>query len=204
MSDKVMVKQVMVGAMANYAYIIKDMDTGKGVIIDPGWDTGRLISICKGNNIDVQAVLATHSHFDHINDAYTIVREFDADFYIHSSEVGQVKEIDRKKIITVEDGSEIKIGSLVIKVMHTPGHSPGSVCYILDNNVFTGDTLFIDAIGRTDLEGGDVHQMFESLGKIRKLSNNMMLYPGHEYGPKPFATVEEQKRTNPYLKAGEL
>ena len=101
--------------------------------------------------------------------------------------------------IKLKNNDEIKVGNIKIKVMHTPGHTPGAICLLVENKLITGDTLFVNAIGRTDLAGGDAMKLFESLQKLKKLGDDVEVYPGHDYGEIPFSTIGGEKKTNPYF-----
>lgn len=196
------IKQIMVGPMMNYAYLVGDKATKKAAIIDPGWDGAKLIEEAKEAGLDVTHILATHTHFDHANEVPALADKLGAKVYVHQSEAHAFKNLPN--IIEINEGDLIKVGNLEFKVMHAPGHTNGSVCFIIDSAIFTGDTLFVDGIGRTDLEGGDTEEMFKSLARLRELPDKMIVFPGHHYGPSPTATMGEQKKTNPYLKSSSL
>lgn len=197
MDNNLVIKQVLIGPMMNYGYIVGNRKTGTAAVIDPGWDTAHLIETAKKEGLKITDILTTHTHFDHINDVPKMVKETGSTIYVHTNEsnapaaAGTVREVN--------DGDIISAGGVEFKVMHTPGHTRGSVCYITGDALFTGDTLFVDAIGRTDLEDGDPETMFLSLQKIKSLPDKMIIYPGHHYGSEPTSTIGEQKKRNPYL-----
>lgn len=188
-------KQVQVGMMQNFSYIIGDSE--EAAIVDPGWDYKKIMEICEKEKLKITKILLTHAHYDHKMDLNKLVKKTDAEVYVHEKE--NLKE-DNMKIINIKDNQEISLGKLKIKVLHTPGHSAGSCCFLVDNKIFTGDTLFIGAIGRIDLPGSNEENMKKSLKKLADLDNNIEVYPGHDYGEKPFATIEDQKENNPYMK----
>jgi len=119
---------------------------------------------------------------------------------VHKLEAGD----SGKNLVGVGEGDTIKVGELKFLVLHTPGHTPGSVCFLMDKAIFTGDTLFIDSIGRTDLEGSDPEEMFKSLKRLTTLADDIIVYPGHNYGKEPASTMGEQKKRNPYLKVKDM
>ena len=125
-----------------------------------------------------------------------------SDVYFHESEFDEISRLIKNssaKIITLKDNEEIKVGKIKIKIIHTPGHTKGAVCLLFDNKLITGDTLFVGAIGRTDLPGGDAIKLFESLQKLKKLDDKIEIYPGHDYGEAPFSTIGGEKKSNPYF-----
>ena len=185
--ENLFIKQISVGPMMNFAYLVGDKSTKDAVIIDPGWEGARLIEEAKKEGFKISNILATHTHFDHINEVHYLVNALDVPTYVHKDEVDGLQNLANVKRFG-NDG-HIKIGDLDFQALHTPGHTKGSVSFLIDSALFTGDTLFIDNIGRTDLEGGDVEEMFNSMVKLRELPENVIVYPGHHYGPAPTATI---------------
>jgi len=184
--------------MENFTYLIIDEKEGVGAIIDPGWEEERLIDAIKGEGIRPLFILLTHSHFDHAQLAPSLSERFGIPIYLHASETRWFGNTP-KPTLKLEGGERLVLGETEITVLHTPGHSPGSVCYLSNGVLFSGDTLFVDAIGRTDLEGGDAQMMYVSLSKLKELPENTIVYPGHNYGAEPASTIGEQKRRNIYL-----
>ncbi len=182
-------KQINVGNMGNLSYIIGDKN--EAAIIDPGWEYEKLIETCKTNNLTIKKILLTHGQYDHAQDLKKIVEETKAKVYVHKSENIEGEFIENKDIIT--------IGDLQIKVLHTPGHSPGSVCFLFDNKLITGDTLFVRGVGRVDLEGGNERELMESLKKLSTLDEKIEVFPGHDYGGKK-STIGKEKRENEFMK----
>lgn len=195
--EDIFIKQIMVGPMMNYSYLVGDKSTKAAALIDPGWEGARLMNEVSEAGFSLTHILATHTHFDHANEVHYIAGKMDVKVCVHESEASVFGNIPN--VMKVGDGDIINVGNLAFKVIHTPGHTPGSVCFVVDSALFTGDTLFIDGIGRTDLAGGDSEQMYNSLARLRQLPDKMVVFPGHEYGPSPTATIGEQKKTNSYL-----
>ena len=182
--------QIKVGQMANFTYIIADEDTGDAAIIDPSWDLDDIFNIIKKNGWRALYIINTHTHFDHVlgNDQVATIT---------GAKVIQHENSDLEKDIAIKDGDTIQLGNIKIKVMHTPGHSKDSMCLVLDDVIFTGDTLFVGNCGRTDLPGSDPVEMYDSLfNRLAKLDDNLTIYPGHDYGASPTSTIGHEKKTN--------
>jgi glyoxylase-like metal-dependent hydrolase (beta-lactamase superfamily II) len=183
--------QIPVGQMANFTYIIADEEIGDAAIIDPSWDLDNVFHVLKKNGWRAKYVINTHTHFDHVlgNDQVAEVT---------GAKIVQHKNSQLEKHIAVSDGDVIEIGSVRLRVLHTPGHSKDSMCLVLDGQmIFTGDTLFVGNCGRTDLPGSDPAEMYDSLfERLGKLDEKMVIYPGHNYGPTPTSTIGREKKTN--------
>ncbi|MBD3330488.1 MBL fold metallo-hydrolase [Candidatus Peregrinibacteria bacterium] len=197
-----MVEQIAIrGFDKNFTYFLHNGKGGKSIaIVDPG-DSEQLIAEINLKGWIPKMILITHSHFDHTEGVERLVEEYKIPIYIHKN----IK--DDIKVNRLDDNDEILLDDVKIKVLYTPGHSIDSVCYFIDETqandgipkLFTGDTLFIDACGRADLPGSDVKELYESLKRIKTLPDETIIYPGHDYGEKPYATLGQQKRTNKYL-----
>jgi glyoxylase-like metal-dependent hydrolase (beta-lactamase superfamily II) len=183
--------QIPVGQMANFTYIIADEEIGDAAIIDPSWDLDNVFHALKKNGWRAKYVINTHTHFDHVlgNDQVAEVT---------GAKIVQHKNSQLEKHVAVSDGDVIEIGSVRLRVLHTPGHSKDSMCLVLDSQmIFTGDTLFVGNCGRTDLPGSDPAEMYDSLfERLGKLDEKMVVYPGHNYGPTPTSTIGREKKTN--------
>lgn len=194
-------QQLKVGNMENFAYIIGDSKTKEAAIVDPGWDADVLLDFCSKNKLKIGKIILTHTHYDHINAVDYIFKKTNADVYVHSLEVDIIRKINNKmNIVELNNGVKFNVGNVEIEVMHTPGHSPGSSCFIFNGKILTGDTLFVGSIGRTDLPGGNQKVMAESLKRLKKLGDGLEVYPGHDYGDKPFSTIGEEKESNFFMK----
>lgn len=184
------VHQVPVGNMQNFTYIVEDETTSEGIIIDPSWELDEIMRVVQKNNIKVKYIVNTHHHFDHTIGNDTIKNETGAPIL-------QYKTSTIKHDLEVSDGDIIKFGDSELAVVHTPGHSKDSMCLVGDGKIFSGDTLFVGACGRVDLPGGDVKEMYHSLVNIlRKMDDNLVMYPGHDYGSTPTSTMGAQKKMN--------
>jgi hydroxyacylglutathione hydrolase len=186
--------QIPVGQMANFTYIIADEESGYAAIIDPSWDLDDVFHALKKNGWRAKYVINTHTHFDHVlgNDQVAEVT---------GAKIVQHKNSQLEKDVVVSDGDVIEIGSVRLRVIHTPGHSKDSMCLLLDGQlIFTGDTLFVGNCGRTDLPGSDPAEMYHSLfDRLGKLDEKLVVYPGHNYGSAPTSTLGQEKKTNHVL-----
>ena len=185
------VLQIAVGQMANFTYIVADEENGEAAIIDPSWDLDKLIQTLKKNNWRAKYIINTHTHFDHV-----IGNEQMAE--LTGAKIVQHKNSQLEKDIAVSDGDTIEIGNIRLRVLYTPGHSKDSICLLLEDQfIFTGDTLFVGNCGRVDLPGSDAKEMYDSLfNRLAKLNENLILYPGHNYGPTSISTIGHEKKTN--------
>ena len=161
-------KQIQVGPMQNFSYIIGDKNTKEAAVVDAGWDIDKIIDISKKENLQIKKIILTHSHYDHTQKVSELAEKTNAAVYFHEDDCNEIKKTIRNsaiKIIKLKNNDEINVGNIKIKIIHTPGHTPGAICLLVENKLLTGDTLFVNAIGRTDLVGGDSIKLFESLQK---------------------------------------
>jgi len=178
----------------NFSYVIADEPTGEAVVVDPGFNAEAILRYLEKHGLKARYVINTHSHYDHVTDNDKIASKFGAEVIAHTSSTNQ-------KDIEVDDNSLIQVGEVKIKVIHTPGHTPDSICLLIDNKLLTGDTLFVGECGRTDLPGGNAKELYYSLfGKLMKLDDEVEVYPGHDYGVRPYSTIGLEKKTNYVLK----
>jgi hydroxyacylglutathione hydrolase len=213
-SRRIVVKQAAIGPMMNYVYFIGCTESREAAVVDPAWDVNEILKIAGALDLKIKHILVTHGHPDHINALEPLLEATDARIYIHVDEVDYMQEVARSfgmstefvtrratNIQKVSDGEKITVGKLSIQCLHTPGHSPGSQCFLVENCLFSGDTLFVDACGRVDMPGGDPKKMWWSLNHIlQELDDSTIVYPGHDYGGSPTSTIGEQKQTNPYMR----
>ncbi len=191
MTDSIRFEQIEVGSYKNFAYLLADRKKKVAVIFDPAWEVDTLLSKLKEDELQLKYIINTHAHFDHIQGNQELKDATGAQVLMHKSSLV-------KKDVGVGDGSTLKVSDdIVLKFLHTPGHSPESMCIIVNNfALITGDTLFIGECGRVDLPGGDAGLLFESFAKLKKLDNNLLVYPGHDYGPVKYSTLGDQIKTN--------
>ena len=197
------IKQIKVG-FDNFSYVIYCQKTNKTAIVDPSYNPSKLLDFISSNNLELEYIIATHYHSDHTSGIKKIKNSI-LSSRIVASGVNDSK-LGIKIDIKVSDGDQLKLGDLNLHFILTPGHTPDGICIIVDDEaLLTGDTLFIGDCGRTDLPGGDLSQMFRTLQeKIKPLPDYLIVYPGHNYGNKPFDTLGNQKRTNKTLLAKNL
>ena len=193
------VKQLAVGgADDNFAYILADEISLEGMVLDPCGDTRIILKSIEESNITVKYIVNTHGHSDHIEGNETIVRATGALILCHKLDASSARPD-----IMLKDGDIYKLGELAVKIIHTPGHTPGGICLWVNEVLFTGDTLFVGYCGRTDSPGGSSEALYESLfHKIGEFPNETRIYPGHNYGKRPVSTVGYEKSTNPYYQCG--
>ena len=174
----------------NFSYIIADEVSKETAVVDPSSNLEAIMPVLREQNLRVKYVINTHGHGDHVAGNDDIKSRFGAKVVAH--ELAKVA-----KDVSVVDGDVLGLGSLAIRVIHTPGHSPDGVCLLVDGKLLTGDTLFVGDCGRTDLPGGSSEDMYHSLfHKLMKLDDGIEVYPGHDYGPTPHSTIGAERRTN--------
>lgn len=175
----------------NFSYIIADESTRETIVVDSSYNAGEIIRVLKAENLKLKYLINTHSHSDHTAGNQELRSIFDAKIVAH-----KLSRINAD--VMVNDGDTINIGSIPLKVIYTPGHTSDSICLLVDNKkLLTGDTLFVGECGRTDLPGGNSRSLYNSLfHKLLKLDDDVEVYPGHDYGPKPSSTIGSEKRSN--------
>jgi len=183
-------EQHVIGAMQNFGYVIGDPATKVAAVVDPSFDARILQKVAGENGYAIGFIFDTHHHPDHVFDNERLANETGAKVATH-------RLSNVRKDLVLEDGMVVKVGELKVKVVHTPGHSPDSCCYLVAGHAFTGDCLFVGDCGRVDLPGSSVEQMYDSLfNKVRKMEDDLVVCPGHHYGKSRTSTIGEEKRTN--------
>ena len=190
-----LVRQMKVGDMENFVYLLVDEPSREAMAIDSGWEIDPIVSAARTEKLEVKFAVATHHHSDHVATLWQLARTLDSKVVAHrSSPVAHDLDVD--------DGDVLRLGEREVRVLHTPGHTEDSICVFDGKNLFTGDTLFVGNCGRTDLVGGSPRKMFKSLHSIiLKLPPKTVVYPGHDYGEVPFRKLSEEKKLNPTLMA---
>jgi hydroxyacylglutathione hydrolase len=208
MSSAVQVETVVVGMLEGNCYLVKCGPGGEGVIIDPGDEGDRIAAAVRAMGLEPEAILLTHGHIDHVNAAGALRRRLRSRVICHASDRAMVENVEVLSLWglqrepckvdqEVQDGDLIPVACSEFRVIHSPGHTRGSVCYMLDSTLFSGDVLFKGSIGRTDLPGGSDREMAETLKtRIAVLDPGVRVYPGH--GPE--TTVAYEKTHNPFLR----
>jgi glyoxylase-like metal-dependent hydrolase (beta-lactamase superfamily II) len=222
MEDRVYFRQLLAGRdfarddqiarqMVNFVYLIGDRETGDAIAVDPAYGPGELVALLAADGMRLAGVLVTHYHPDHVGGdlgGWSIagIAELlalpgvNAKLHVHADEARGVKRVtgcSDSDLVTHASGDVVDVGAIPITLIHTPGHTPGSQCFFVDGKLVSGDTLFLDSCGRTDLPGGDPEALYESLTqKLAFVPDDAVLYPGHMYSPEPNAALGEVRRTN--------
>jgi glyoxylase-like metal-dependent hydrolase (beta-lactamase superfamily II) len=202
--------------MRNFSYLIGDRETGDTVVVDPAYAANDLVDALESDGMKLSGVLVTHHHPDHVGGSMMgfelkglaeLLERQSVPVHVNGLEqqwVSQVTGIARSDLTAHEHGDKVSVGDVEIELLHTPGHTPGSQCFLLDGRLVAGDTLFLEGCGRTDFPGGDVDEMFRSLQQLAALSGDPTVYPGHWYSAEPSATLSEVRRTNYVYRASNL
>ena len=204
-------KQIEIGPMQNFAYVIGDPATREALVIDAAWDIPALINVAEQDGYTISKALVTHYHQDHLGGEFSgqhiqgaaeLLEKVKAKVYIHKAEaefLNKIVGLSDSDLVKVEGGETTRVGSIQVKFIHTPGHTPGSQCFLIGNSLVAGDTLFINSCGRIDLPGSNPEDMYNSLQTLSKLVDDTVLFPGHNYSGQPSDTMGNQKKHNMYL-----
>lgn len=187
---------VPLGLYQTNCYILAEGD--RCLVIDPGEEAEKLLALLQRQNLTVEAVLLTHGHFDHVGAVKTLAAETDCRVFLHEEELTLPAAMTAGKLYYTDlykEGDRLTLAGMTFEVLHTPGHTPGSVCLRFDQHLFSGDTLFAGSCGRTDFPGSSPAAMVRSLSRLSKLEDDLKVYPGHGED----TTIGEEKRYNPYL-----
>ena len=215
-NDDLYLEQILVGPMENFIYLIGSKRTREVALIDPAWDVEGLLNHIHARDLKLSCVLVTHYHPDHVGGGMgghsieglaELLEKESVKTFVNKHEAEGLKKVTGLSDIDmneVDSGDHLKIGDNDIEFLHTPGHTPGSQCFKVNNNLISGDTLFVQGCGRVDLPGSNSEDMFHSLRKLSDLTDDTIIYPGHHYGPKESETLEKVKEINSYLRIEEL
>jgi hydroxyacylglutathione hydrolase len=189
--SKISIVQLKVGEYQNFSYVVGDQESAEAAVFDPAWDIPKILEALKQRSFHLKFIINTHSHFDHIEGNPALHDLANAKIVMSHTSLA-------KKDVAVTDGQKLSLGdNVTLQFILTPGHSPDSMCILVnDIALITGDTLFIGDCGRVDLPEGNASDLFDSFEKIRKLNPNLIVYPGHDYGPRPSTTLKEQLEQN--------
>jgi hydroxyacylglutathione hydrolase len=216
LQDDLIIEQIQIGPMQNFAYLVGCKRTREVAVVDPAWDVEGLLDFINEKDYKLTAALVTHYHPDHCGGSYgsnnvigvaELLETNPVKVYTHKLEADGLKKVtgisdsDMKK---VDSGDKLKIGDVEIEFLHTPGHTPGSQCFKVKHTLVSGDTLFVESCGRVDLPGSDPEHMYHSIQKLAALLDDTLLLPGHNYSQVPHATMAEAKRINTYMRIKDL
>jgi glyoxylase-like metal-dependent hydrolase (beta-lactamase superfamily II) len=202
--------------MRNFAYLIGDRQTGDCLVVDPAYAAGDLLDALEADGMQLSGVLVTHHHPDHVGGSMMgfelkglaeLLERVSVPVHVNSQEalyVSRVTGISISDLTQHEHGDKVSAGDIEIELLHTPGHTPGSQCFLLDGRLIAGDTLFLEGCGRTDFPGGDSDEMFRSLQKLARLSGDPTVFPGHWYSIESSASLSEVKRSNYVYRVADL
>jgi hydroxyacylglutathione hydrolase len=215
--QKLYLRQAQIGPMANFVYLVGDPETHKAAVVDPAWDVAAIVNFAQDEGYEIDKILISHYHQDHlggammgqnIQGAANLLELIKAKVYVNKNEADGVKRVSGlsdSDLLKVEAGDVAKIGNLEVKFLHTPGHTPGSQCFLVAGNLISGDTLFVNSCGRVDLPGSDPKAMYYSLNHtLRNLDDSTVVYPGHAYSSESSTTIADQKRHNMYMRFNNL
>ncbi len=212
MDEELLIEQIPIGPMQNFAYLIGSRRTREVAIVDPAWAVNGLLDRIEELGLTPVAALITHYHPDHcggsmmgqqIEGLAELLERNPVKTWVHREEADglrRVTGVSESDLQKVDSGDTMRIGDIEVQFLHTPGHTPVSQCFRVSNALVSGDTLFIQGCGRVDLPGSDPDAMFDSLRKLADLPDDTLLLPGHDYGGGPNASLEDTKRQNPYLR----
>jgi hydroxyacylglutathione hydrolase len=198
--------------MVNFSYLIGDRQTREALLVDPAYGVGELLDKASADGMEVVGVLATHHHPDHVGGSmmgYAIeglaelLTRTSVPIHAHRAEaslITQVTGVDPRDVVSHDSGDKVEVGGIDVELIHTPGHTPGSQCFLVDGMLVAGDTLFLEGCGRTDLPGSDAADMYNSLQRLASLPEATVIYPGHRYSVQSAATLGAVKEINMVFK----
>lgn len=209
------IDQILLSRMDTYCYIISDESSGNAALIDPAFDVPKILARAHQSGYTITHVINTHHHADHSAGNAQVLKATGAQLCIHKLDSQGLNHLTNRAFARMlggkgsppadrllSDGDKVTVGAVVLSVLHTPGHTPGGICLYTPGNIFTGDTLFVGAVGRTDLPGGNAMSLVKAIKtKIYTLPDDTVVWPGHHYGDRPSSTVADERSTNPYTRS---
>jgi hydroxyacylglutathione hydrolase len=212
-TDRLYLRQAQIGPMANFVYLVGDTHTHTAAVVDPAWDVDAILEFARKEGYEIDKILITHYHPDHlggsmmgtnVQGAADLLGKIKAKVYVNKAEAEGTKRVaglGDSDLLVVEAGDVAKIGDIPVKFLHTPGHTAGSQCFLVEGNLISGDTLFVGSCGRVDLPGSDPKAMYYSLNHtLKNLDDATVVYPGHAYSSDSSTTIGNQKRHNMYMR----
>jgi glyoxylase-like metal-dependent hydrolase (beta-lactamase superfamily II) len=206
------IRQFLVSQMAVFAYLVGCGGTGEAIVIDPAADADRILKEARGLGLKITKIVNTHGHVDHVMGNAEMKEKTGAPIVIHEADASWMSQQSPSMFNmfggrpsppadeTLREGDLVRVGEVSLQVIHTPGHSPGGICLYLPGSVFTGDTLFVGGVGRTDLPGASWNSLLHSIQeRLFALPAQTVVYPGHHYGHAPTSTIGTERDTNPFL-----
>jgi hydroxyacylglutathione hydrolase len=209
--ETIYIKQMELGPMQNFVYLVGDPVARECVVVDPAWEIDTIVDTAQADDMTIVGALVTHTHQDHVGGSLEswgmpgripgieeLLARVRAKVYVHKAEREFLRGFG-SDLVKVDNHDTLPVGRLTLTFMHTPGHTPGSQCFLVEDRLISGDTLFIGSCGRTDLPGSDPSQMYDSLTRrLGALSESTVLLPGHNYGG-PSSPIGDEKRRNPFM-----
>ncbi|MFQ5830081.1 MAG: MBL fold metallo-hydrolase [Candidatus Methylomirabilia bacterium] len=212
MPEQLYLKQMELGPMQNFVYLVGDPVTKQCVVVDPAWEIDTVLDTIQRDDMTLVGALITHTHQDHVGGhlfgmdipgVEDLLEKTKAKIYVHKAEREFLKGFG-SDLVKVDANDTLQVGRLTITFLHTPGHTSGSQCFLVEDRLISGDTLFIGSCGRTDLPGSDPTEMYYSLTqRLAKLPDQTVLFPGHNYGGST-STIGEEKDSNPLMRFSSL
>lgn len=189
--------QIRAGQMANFSYLLYCPGSRRGVAVDPSFEPQSLLKEAVARQVSIELLINTHGHRDHVAGNQALLQATGARLAGHPADLPQAD-------LPLEEGTVLSVGEESLQVLHTPGHSPGSITLHPPGALITGDTLFVTFVGRADLPGSDAEALYHSLRRLASFPPETLVYPGHDYGPQPVSSIAFERIHNPFLRAGDL
>jgi len=193
------VRQLKLGPMENFVYLVGAEGARETAIVDPAWDVEAAQEAAEADGRSLTHALVSHHHFDHVNGLPQVLAQGGIRVFAHRADVPKLAPELQREVTPLAAGDAVEVGPLRVVAMHTPGHTPGSTCWLAGDGLFAGDTVFVNACGRCDLAGGDPEEMFQSLKRVSELPDDVRLFPGHDYGDVPISSIARERERNPYF-----